>query len=93
MKKRIFAIVFAVVLMMTMSVSVFASSTGGDSVSYDTSIKPILDKILGQLSIANIVAMIGSFIGAGIAFVFLWWAIRKGIKVLMSAIRKGKVSS
>lgn len=94
MKKKVFAIIMALCVIMTMSVSAFASSSGGSqTVDYETAIKPIFDKILGQLSVANIVGLLAAVIGAGIAFVFLWWALRKGIKILMSAIRKGKVSS
>lgn len=92
-KKRLLALILTLVLAMSMTVPVFASSGSSDSVTYESSLKPILDKILAQISIANIVSMIGAFIAAGIGFVFLWWAIRKGISILMSAIRKGKVSS
>lgn len=93
MKKRIFAIVLCFVLTLAMSVPVFASSGSDTTASFDTLVKPIFDEITAQLSITNIVAMIAAVIGAGIGFVFLWWAVRKGISVLMSAVRKGKVSS
>ncbi len=96
MKKRIFAIALTVVLSLSLAVPCFASAGGGvtgGTADYETSVKPLFDKILEQLNVTNIVGLLASVIGAGIVFVFMWWAIRKGIKILMSAIRKGRVSS
>lgn len=93
--KKILAFIMALCLILSMSVPVFAASTssGGGTADYETAVKPLFDEILKQLNVTNIVSLLASVIGAGIVFVFLWWAIRKGIKVLMSAIRKGRVSS
>ena len=92
--KKLFAIVLSLVLALSLSVSAFASDAGATpNADYNTVVKPIFDNILKQLSVSNIVSLLAAVIGAGIVFVFLWWAIRKGIKILMSAIRKGRVSS
>lgn len=95
--KRILAIAMALCLSAALSISAFASASGdgsgGGTATFETSVKPLFDKILAQLNVTNIVALLAGVIGSGIVFVFLWWAIRKGISVLMSAIRKGKVSS
>ena len=92
--KKVLAIVLSLVLALSLSVSAFASEAGPTvDADYQTVVKPIFDNILKQLSVANIVSLLAAVIGAGIVFVFLWWAIRKGIKILMSAIRKGRVSS
>lgn len=93
--KKVLAIVLSLVLALSLSVSAFASeaSPSPSTANYDTVVKPIFDQILNQLSVSNIVSLLAAVIGAGIVFVFLWWAIRKGIKILMSAIRKGRVSS
>ncbi len=95
MKKRIFAIVLTVVLSLSLAVPCFASDGGstGGTADYDSVLKPLFDKILGQLSVGTIVGLLAGVLGAGMVFVFMWWAIRKGIGILMSAIRKGKVSS
>lgn len=96
MKKRIFVVILALCLSLSMAVTCFASETGGvtgGTADYETAVKPLFDSILQQLNVTNIVALLASVIGAGIVFVFLWWAIRKGIAILMSAIRKGRVSS
>lgn len=53
----------------------------------------VLTAITGQITVANIVAVIAGAIGASIGLVFMWWGVRKLIRVLMSAFRKGKLSS
>lgn len=54
--------------------------------------KPVIDAITGQITVANVVGVLATAIGAGIGFVFMWWGGRKAIRVLMSAMRKGRVS-
>lgn len=53
----------------------------------------VLTAITGQITVANVVAVIAGAIGAAIGLVFMWWGVRKLIRVLMSAFRKGKLSS
>lgn len=91
MMKKVLAIALAVVLTVALAVPCFAEEA--TTADYETVVKPIFDNILKQLSVANIVSLLAAVVGAGIVFVFLWWAIRKGISILMSAIRKGRVSS
>ncbi len=55
-------------------------------------LQPIVDAITTQLSIGNIVAIIGIVIAAGIGFVFTWWGVRKLISVIMKSALKGKMS-
>ena len=92
--KKVLGIVLSLVLALSLSVSAFASEAGpSENANYESVVKPIFDNILKQFSVANIVSLLAAVIGAGIVFVFLWWAIRKGLNILMSAIRKGRVSS
>ena len=53
----------------------------------------VLTAITGQITVANVIAVIAGAIGAAIGLVFMWWGVRKLIRVLMSAFRKGKLSS
>lgn len=55
-----------------------------------TTIQSILDTVTTQFSISNIVAMIAGILGVTVAFVFLWWAVRKGFKAIVAAATKGK---
>lgn len=55
-----------------------------------TTIQSILDTVTSQFSVSNIVAMIAGILGVTVAFVFLWWAVRKGFKAIVAAATKGK---
>lgn len=69
-------------------------AAGGDaaaSVSSST-IMDILNAITSQFSVTQIVAMIAGILGVSMAFVFLWWGVRKGAKVVMRAVKSGKFS-
>lgn len=59
------------------------------SVTSET-IMSILDAITAQFSITQIVAMIAGLLGVSMAFVFLWWGVRKGSKMVISAVKSGK---
>lgn len=60
-----------------------------DPISIST-IQTILDTVTTQFSVSNIVAMIAGILGVTVAFVFLWWAVRKGFKAIVAAATKGK---
>ena len=55
-----------------------------------STIQSILDTVTTQFSVSNIVAMIAGILGVTVAFVFLWWAVRKGFKAIVAAATKGK---
>lgn len=67
------------------------TSAGGTFTS--TELSTIINTITGSINVTSIVTMIAAMITACIGIVFMWWAIRKGIRVIMSAVRKGKVSA
>lgn len=50
----------------------------------------VLSGLTTQFSVANIVALIAGIIGFCVAFVFLWWGVRKGFRAAMTAITKGR---
>lgn len=91
MKKKIFALT-AFLLM----VPAFAFAAEGDPAGgafSTTELSTIINTITGSINVTTIVSMIAAMITACIGIVFMWWAIRKGIKVIMSAVRKGRVSA
>ena len=55
-------------------------------------VQPILDKVTEFISVSNIVAVLAAVTAGAIALVFLWWGIRKVVRMLMSAFRKGRLS-
>lgn len=62
-----------------------------ETVSSET-IMSILDAITGTFSVTQIVSMIAGILGVSMVFVFLWWGVRKGGKVIIRAVTKGKFS-
>lgn len=67
--------------------NVFLTTT--ESVTAST-IMDILTAITSQFSITQIVAMIAGLLGVSMTFVFLWWGVRKGSKMVISAVKSGK---
>ena len=52
----------------------------------------VVDAMTGQISVSTIVATLAVFVGAVIGIVFMWWGVRKDVRTIMAAFRKGKVS-
>ena len=67
----------------------FTPAGSPEPISIST-IQSILDTVTTQFSVSNIVAMIAGILGVTVAFVFLWWAVRKGFKAIVAAATKGK---
>lgn len=65
------------------------SEGSGTAVTSDT-IMDILKAVTNVFSIQQIVAMIAGILGVSMAFVFLWWGIRKGARSIMAAVQRGK---
>lgn len=53
----------------------------------------VLNAATSQISVSTVVEVLAVGVGAAVGFVFMWWGVRKLIKVLMSAFRKGKLSA
>ena len=62
-----------------------------ETVSSST-IMDILRAITGVFSVSQIVAMVAGILGVSMTFVFLWWGVRKGGKVIIKAVKSGKFS-
>lgn len=52
----------------------------------------VVNAMTGQISVSTIVATLAVFVGAVIGIVFMWWGVRKAVRTIMGAFRKGKVS-
>lgn len=50
----------------------------------------VITDVTTQFSVANIVGVISAMVVAGIGFVFLWWGVRKGLRSIMSAVKRGR---
>lgn len=52
----------------------------------------VLSAIQEQISVATVVEVLAVAAGAAVGLAFMWWGVRKLVRVLMSAFKKGKVS-
>lgn len=52
----------------------------------------ILDAVTAQVSVSTIVGVVAAVAAIAVALVFMWWGVRKGVGMLMSAFRKGKLT-
>lgn len=53
---------------------------------------PVLSALQGQISVSTVVDVLAVVVGACVGLAFMWWGVRKVIRALMSAFKKGKVS-
>lgn len=52
----------------------------------------VMTALTSQVSVSTVVGVLATLVTAGIGLVFMWWGVRKALKSLMSAFRKGKMS-
>ena len=62
-----------------------------DAIS-STSFSGVISAITGQISVSTVAEVLTYAAGIAIALVFFWWGVRKALRVLMSAFRKGRMS-
>lgn len=55
-------------------------------------IQSILTALQSQINVGTIVEVLAVLAGAAVGLAFMWWGVRKLVRVIMSAFKKGKVS-
>ena len=70
-------------------VTALASSTAAVTASDWAS---VISAMTGQISVSTIVGVMATIVAACIGIVFMWWGVRKAVRALMAAFRKGKIS-
>lgn len=71
-------------------VTALASSTATAVTASDW--ESVITAMTGQVSVATIVGVLDTVVAACIGIVFMWWGVRKAVRALMAAFRKGKIS-
>lgn len=69
--------------------TVFLTAT---NVVSSSDFQSVLDAVTGQISVQTIVGVLGTCATAAVGLVFMWWGVRKVLRALMSAFKKGKIS-
>ena len=91
--KRILAVV-AVGVILSLSV-VTASATSGvpdDATTALSALNTLWGKLTGIITIGNVAAAIGIGLAVAAAFFFMWWGLRKLVRMITAAFKKGRVS-
>lgn len=69
-----------------------ALESGGASAVTAADWASVISAMTAQISVATIVGVMASIVAACIGIVFMWWGVRKAVRALMAAFRKGKIS-
>lgn len=93
MKNKVLALTTLLLMVPAFAFAAEGGTTSAGGTFSTTELSTIISTITGSINVSSIVGMIAAMITACIGIVFMWWAIRKGIRVIMSAVRKGKVSA
>lgn len=57
-----------------------------------SSFSGVISAITGQVSTSTVAEVLTYAAGIAIGLVFFWWGVRKALRVLMAAFRKGRAS-
>lgn len=52
----------------------------------------VLSALTGQISVSTVVEVLAYVAGACVGLAFMWWGVRKVVRALMSAFKRGKIS-
>lgn len=92
--KRVGSLLCAFAILAISMVACFAdgAATGGTGSEAVSAVQTVFTNVTGTINISNIVAILGIVVGACVGLVLMWFGIRKVIKIIMGAFRKGKIS-
>lgn len=64
----------------------------GTTAISSTAFNSVLTALQAQISVSTVVEVLTVAATAAVGLAFMWWGVRKLVKVLMSAFKKGKIS-
>lgn len=64
----------------------------GTSIITSTDFSAVLTTLQTQISVATVVEVLAVVAAACVGLAFMWWGVRKVVRALMGAFKKGKVS-
>lgn len=86
MNKKVIAFVYTMLAAMAVPTLAFADAITSSSFS------GVISAITGQISVTTVAEVLTYAAGLAVALVFFWWGVRKALRVLMGAFRKGRMS-
>lgn len=52
----------------------------------------VISALTNQISVSSVVGVLAALVGVVVGLAFMWWGVRKGTSMLMSAFKKGRVN-
>lgn len=89
-KRKIFGVCSAISVAAMTAVTSFAAE--GDPTFSVSDISTVLDPVKAQFTFANIASILAIVIGAAAVLTLGWFGVRKVIRVIQTALKRGKVS-
>lgn len=86
------SVVFALVVFSVLAVSMVACFAEGGSAEAVSAVQSVFTDVTGTINIGSVVQILGIVVAACVGLVLMWFGIRKVIKIIMGAFRKGKIS-
>lgn len=83
---KVFGITFALLSVLGIPSLAFAEAITS------TSFSGVITAITSQISVTTVAEVLTYAAGLAVALVFFWWGVRKALRVLMGAFRKGRMS-
>ena len=74
------------------AVSAFADGAGTAGAPAVSAVQSVFNDVTGTINIGNVVSILAIVVGACVGLVLMWFGIRKVIRIIMGAFRKGKIS-
>lgn len=92
--KRVGSLLCAFAILAISMVACFAdgAAPGGTGSEAVSAVQSVFTDVTGTINIGNIVSILAIVVGACVGLVLMWFGIRKVIKIIMGAFRKGKIS-
>lgn len=82
------AVFAACLLSSALGVTAFASGSSPAVVSA-SDWQSVISAVTAQVSVSTVVAVLASIVTSCIGLVFMWWGLRKAMRALMKAFRRG----
>lgn len=73
------------------SFPVMAASGGTPAAVGPSDWASVISAMTSQISVSTIIGVLASTVTAGIGIVFMWWGVRKAVRALMAAFRRGRL--
>ena len=90
--KRVGSLLCAFAILAISMVACFADGAASGGTEAVSAVQTVFTNVTGTINISNVVAILGIVVGACVGLVLMWFGIRKVIKIIMGAFRKGKIS-